>query len=311
MVDNFKSRDGSLQRLVALRGSVCDIPLLVWIMPYHPHGAPLIFIVPSNPMRIQPCHPHVDSTSGLIYLPYLSRWHVSKSNVLAAVCATVDAFDSLPPLYCHSQPPVQHFEDERRRLVSLLSQNASTVLSKRSADATRTLDSLNNVKRQYLSDVSSGEACHSQETRDKHPLLRFEMDRLRYAKKQLETKRNMLLQWRRQHPTPEANSTIDDITQPRHIAHSQMLHCSGLDYATTDTLDQLDEALCASLLPHETYIRHVRRLARDQFFARALANRLRQQQSAVSAFSPAAVRSTKELASCEDPLQRHPPPWST
>lgn len=67
----------------------------------------------------------------------------------------------------------------------------------------------------------------------------------------------------------QQEKSIDDLVQPGSKVHQQMLELSAENASLTDALYFLDRALYLGNLECETHLKHVRRLAKRQFLARA------------------------------------------
>lgn len=118
--------------------------------------------------------------------PYLSRWNVPKSNIFAAVQATIDKFSTISQLYSHTSPLMSNRGEERLSLVSFLSKKASTALSKLSANATLTRNYLYNIKIQYVSNASKVDGTQYHGSGSTHQtFMSFENDRPRTLKQEL------------------------------------------------------------------------------------------------------------------------------
>nr|CAD1830621.1 unnamed protein product [Ananas comosus var. bracteatus] len=71
---------------------------------------------------------------------------------------------------------------------------------------------------------------------------------------------------------------VDDAFELADALSRQMLDCTAADLAAEDTIYALDKAVQEGSIPFEGYIKSVRALAREQFFHRALAARVRAAQ---------------------------------
>ncbi|GAX24265.1 ESCRT-I complex subunit TSG101 [Fistulifera solaris] len=77
------------------------------------------------------------------------------------------------------------------------------------------------------------------------------------------------LQQAEEHKEEDAHIPVDDLVQPAHRHHEQMLNLSAENAAISDALYFLDRALYQGNLTLETHLRHVRRLSKRQFLVRA------------------------------------------
>lgn len=72
-----------------------------------------------------------------------------------------------------------------------------------------------------------------------------------------------------EHQEEDANTSVDDLIQPAHRLHEQMLNLSAENAAISDALYFLDRALYQGHLNLDTHLRQVRRLSKRQFLVRA------------------------------------------
>lgn len=278
ILSNFEAADGNVQRLLALRGtvpitykgSVYKIPVHMWVMPYHPAGPPLAFVVPTRTMVFRQRHPHVDSLNGRVYMPYLSSWDALTSTILGTVNAMIQVFSIKPPVYSHQTPSVSTQEDyERQLLIRELSQRFNTALSRNTFTARRTIQRM----------VAKQEALKQEESAlqtKKREVLREKAD-LETTERHVRQAVHDLRRWRTQHPDAPTGASIDGMTRPRTLFREQLIDCSALDAAQTEALDQIDEAFATGVIQNEKYVLDVRKIARQQFFTRALQRRVQQQ----------------------------------
>ena len=56
-------------------GPTYNIPIIFWIHPKHPYEAPVVYVLPTTNMDIQPSQ-YVDA-NGRVHMPYLNFWKVS------------------------------------------------------------------------------------------------------------------------------------------------------------------------------------------------------------------------------------------
>lgn len=294
MLESFTFLQGPTQRLVALRGSIsvifqgfvhAHICLQVWAMPYHPKGPPLIFILSDDSMPLRPNHPHVDHTTGMVYVPYLSQWDPRLSCISDAVQATISAISSSLPLYANSpllalpaptlvctraSPTAPAPVDCRRELIYNLSKRLLHALTQNSTAASAVMSNLQRSKENLISRLRMDSERHNSAPK-------AEMASLLARRTELNEQAALLSQWRESHPYVHVDASIDVDTQPRHTRQQQVINCTALDYASDDVMDQLDEALCEGIISVSTYVIRVRRIARDQFFARALLRAIQQE----------------------------------
>lgn len=85
-----------------------------------------------------------------------------------------------------------------------------------------------------------------------------------------------------EHKEDDANIPVDDLVQPAHRHHEQMLNLSAENSAISDALYFLDRALYQGHLNLDTHLRQVRRLSKRQFLVRAHLLKISQTFMAIS-----------------------------
>ena len=73
---------------------------------------------------------------------------------------------------------------------------------------------------------------------------------------------------------------VDDLCQPSSVRSRQMLELDAKNHAISDALYFLDRALVKGTLPLDVHLKNVRRLAKQQFMARALLTKIEQTMAA-------------------------------
>lgn len=269
IVEEFSALPDRNRRLVALRGGISVttssftyvLPLTIWIMPYYPNGPPLFFVQPTpSSVQIHSSHPYVDAKTAMVYSSYLSHWK-PQSNLYEALKQTLYNFAASEiPLSSFAQLPLAPSalpSEQRHALILQLSRRAAATLASTHTQAQRSVQILTQQQRKLNS-----------------------MRSLVLTRKHLHDRLDQLRQWHQFHPVPPEHATIDEITKPRHITQHQQITNIARDHAISDTLDKMDDALSLSHISLEAYVLRVRRLAREQFFNRALAAKLSRSSSA-------------------------------
>ena len=60
--------------VVAVLGSVYNIPVCIWLLDNHPFSPPMVYVKPTPDMLIKASR-HVDQ-NGKVFLPYLHEWNL-------------------------------------------------------------------------------------------------------------------------------------------------------------------------------------------------------------------------------------------
>lgn len=254
-LDVYTSNEGHSQELIMLRGTVpivyrgasYNIPVQVVVMHYHPSGPPIMHVKPTADMEVKQRHDHVDR-NGQVYLPYLTNWYPARSSLVGAISAMIDVFSRIPPVY--SRPA-----DERVRLLKTLTSRVKTRLTEISEEATTDAAKLLS-KRDGSETMSIAKNVHS----------------LRKEEKKLH---DYIIQNR----VREGNIDVDTMIHPRDLHSEQVMQCLAKDSALQDALAQVEDARLAGQLDIETCLRETSRLARDQFYARALLRKVKMHQA--------------------------------
>lgn len=311
VLSNFSFKQLSNVRLVALQGLYVSpnalfppLPLRVWIMPYFPKGPPLVFVLNDFASEeiafpIRPNHPHLDYHTGLVYTPYLSQWHARSSTVLSAVDETIRALTSVHRYYYEPQLPLtpsssystdlvcqtgsppsssDSFDStshvSKAELIASLTKRLSVSMNNLHRVSNQTMASLR-LKNDSLLDVLT-EAKRKQK---QYSTRQENMSALSDKYKSLLGTKQQLKQLNSRCEQSHENLCVDEATKAPQTMQNQAMSCLASDQACDDVLEQMDEALCKGVVSLTDYLTAVRGVAREQFFARALALRLRQEPS--------------------------------
>lgn len=87
--------DGTIP--VNFRDACYNIPIGIFISDNHPFEAPICYVRPTRDMTIKTSK-HVDG-SGRVYLPYLSEWNKTTSDILGLIHIMIIVFGQMCPVY--------------------------------------------------------------------------------------------------------------------------------------------------------------------------------------------------------------------
>jgi len=79
-----------------------NIPVSIWLTEAYPFAPPVCYVTPTPDMIIKPKHRHVDS-QGMCYLPYLSTWNPTGSNLTNLITTMSKTFGLDPPVRSQAQ----------------------------------------------------------------------------------------------------------------------------------------------------------------------------------------------------------------
>lgn len=92
------------------------------------------------------------------------------------------------------------------------------------------------------------------------------------------TNTDVLDSWLSQNDKVAQDLEIDTVFEPADTLSKQLLDCTAADLAIEDILYSLDRAAQEGVIPVDQYLKHVRSLAREQFFHRATCAKVKQAQ---------------------------------
>lgn len=223
-------------------------------------------------MVLRDRHENVDS-NGRIYLRnYLSIWDPNQFTLYGLVLSMIRVFSVVPPVTSRPTPrPPPSDEDERRKLISSLSKRITERLNDTNNDAFSELAQL--LERKEVAAKSKKTA--SEEAR----MSETEIESAKSTLHHLTSQKSDLESWVGEIVDSQKSdaTSIDDILHYKDIKLYQIAKSMAQDYAYNDALDQVDEAFVKGLIDHDTYIKDVRKLSREQFFPRALKKKLQEE----------------------------------
>lgn len=256
---------------ITYRGVPYQIPVMIWCRPLYPNDAPVPYVRPTPTMMLREGHSSVNK-EGRVYLQhYLSIWDPAQFSLYGLVVAMIRVFSAEPPV--NSKPPTPSTPNdgaERQRLLS--------ALTKRLSD--RLLEVNNEAVTEIAQILKRGDAIRSSKqhmSKEAHDLLE------RYTKvnnevEQLQHRHDELKKWSDAVGDSVNEDDVNFILQYQDMMIHQIAQCVAEDHAYTDTLDQVDEAFVKGVIDHDTYVKEIRNLSREQFFPRALRKKLEKER---------------------------------
>lgn len=235
-------------------------------MPHYPNENPVPYVRPTAAMVIRERHSHVDK-EGRVYLPYLSNWDPTQFTFYGVVVAMIRVFSVEPPVNSKPLTPSPRADEpERHQLILALSKRMSVRLADVSDEAIKEIGQLMHKKEEMIkSDKSATEEMRQKATA--HKAAEDELERITIQMSELDA-------WVKTVGSLQEEREIDEMLRYKDILEEQAVSCSAEDLAYSDALDQVDEAFVQGVIDHETYIRNIRELSRQQFFPRALKRKI-------------------------------------
>ncbi|EFJ09912.1 hypothetical protein SELMODRAFT_129226 [Selaginella moellendorffii] len=303
----FTHNDGRQANLLQADGTIpmyyqdvkYNIPVTIWLTEPYPRKPPLVYVSPTRDMIIKPRHRLVDA-SGMVSVPYLQQWVFPRSNLVELVQNLSLHFGHDPPLYSrpNSPPPTSaapipypppYYQQQQQQQqpstrtedpASVFKRNAVNTLVARVQQDVVSLRSSFEVEMDELFSVQASLNKRAEQLGKHLQELQHEKEGLEQQLQLLLTNTDVLETWLQSNDGPNASGdmNIDEAFEPCDVLSRQMLEASAEDLAIEDVLYSLDKAVQEGVITAEVYLRHVRMLARDQFFYRATSAKVRTAQ---------------------------------
>jgi len=308
----FVFNNGAQKYLLALsgtipvqyKGTVYNIPIVIWLLDTHPYNAPMVFVKPTPDMRIKVSR-HVDH-NGKVYLPYLHDWKHGSSDLFSLIQVLIITFQEQPPVYAvlnsPPQPPMHQMPQPpgvpyptqvtpyppyppsmpMPGMGGPLPNSGGAAFSVRPSLLTAAEEKL----RRRLEDVYlSSEILKKtgDQLQDGRNRLEMMVRRLNDEKSTLEQnietchKECSSLQEKIEtQKTNEDEAMIDDAIQAPTPLYKQIVNTFVEEAALEDTIYYLGEAFRCEKMDLDQYLKNVRVFSRRQFMLRAILNKCRQ-----------------------------------
>ncbi|XP_024518557.1 protein ELC [Selaginella moellendorffii] len=185
-----------------------------------------------------------------------------------------------PPPYYQQQQQQQQPSTRTEDPASVFKRNAVNTLVARVQQDVVSLRSSFEVEMDELFSVQASLNKRAEQLGKHLQELQHEKEGLEQQLQLLLTNTDVLETWLQSNDGPNASGdmNIDEAFEPCDVLSRQMLEASAEDLAIEDVLYSLDKAVQEGVITAEVYLRHVRMLARDQFFYRATSAKVRTAQ---------------------------------
>jgi ESCRT-I complex subunit TSG101 len=282
---------------INFRGNVYKTPILVHVPNSYPTQAPIVYVVPTQDLRVSPRCQYVQP-DGLVVHHYLSSWHKASTiggflNQLAVSFGEAPPLFAPPPSGATPQTPSHHNSpysppvpkpiepspqelEQRRRLeleASVEAKLASAQAEQYKELATK-LEKNNALKKLLTKKTAANEF--------KTTLLLKQTQQSRALIKALEEDCAMLQQLLHNSEKSNSNNTSNppksDLFDEEALSYDaygkQLILEDATDSTIDDLLVQLDQLLDEGKISIDAYLKEVRTLARRQFMSRTLAKKV-------------------------------------
>ncbi|KAK6937590.1 Ubiquitin E2 variant, N-terminal [Dillenia turbinata] len=257
--------------LLHVSNSTPSIQMTIWIHENYPYAPPMVFVSSNFQYPIRH-HPLVESSAGATTSSYLKTWTFPRCNLVDLVKNLVKLFS-----YCH---PYVYSHNSSFTHPSYLSKTEA--LDRLVVDLYGDMVALhakNNEKMEEISELQVEMEKRADVATSILLGLEHERENLKGSVTKLTEEADKLVNWLRANDQVYLEATIgekieeafEDVDKDSKL----VIDCLAEDRSIEDLLYALDEALEKRIVTFDVYIRQVRVLAREQFFKRAEAIKLR------------------------------------
>lgn len=318
-IQQLTHNSGYTDTLCSLHGTVpiwyrstqYNIPIQLYVPLVYPQRPPIVYVKPTNDMRIKDKHKHVDM-NGLVYLPYLNQWNQKQSNLIELITVMSSIFSDDPPVYKQViniasitdrldpppyKPPNSINNNNNRSPSSTLSpQLNSTTHSLSPNKSINSMDVRAQQKDQLVQQLTTRlkkwlENFHSTSTHEIEQLIEYKaqlhqhtnqllssVDSMKYDINQLSELNNTIQQYNNtlqsniQKLQSQPHLDIDHSVYGSDTLSQQLCDSIAQFNAIDDTIYLLDRLLNDNKIDIITHLKLIRQLARKQYFINELIN---------------------------------------
>ncbi|KAI3806030.1 hypothetical protein L1987_21920 [Smallanthus sonchifolius] len=271
VIDTYIHKDGTTVNLLKVDGylrishSLPSIHINIWVHEHYPHVAPMVQVKMDQTNTIRSNHPFVDP-SGLTMSSYLHTWGPLGFDLLGLARNLVNIFSLDHPFYVVNVPPSMSHPSYVSKMEGMDQlwwrlHYDMIALTENTNDEVETLVALQGEMRTRV-DITDNMIIG----------LDQEKTELKQQVKEMTDEADILVNWlmvNKVNLSVAIGGRVEDAFECVD-EHSQMkMECIAEDEALEELMYALDDALGKGVVSHETYIKQVRLLARDQFVARA------------------------------------------
>ncbi|KAJ0699117.1 putative ubiquitin E2 variant, ubiquitin-conjugating enzyme/RWD, steadiness box (SB) [Helianthus annuus] len=283
IVDTYIHHDGGGVNLLKVDGYLYishSLPLVrinIWVHEHYPHMAPMVHVNTdlTNPIRLN--HPFVDP-SGLTTSSYLHTWRPFEYDLLGLARNLVNIFSLDHPFYVASVPPNMSHPSYVSKIEGMdrlwwMLHYDMIALREDTNDEVEQLAALQGEMRARV-DITDNMIIG----------LDHEKTELKQRVKEMTDEADTLVNWlsvNKVNLSVVIGGRVEDAFECVDEISTMKMEWQAEDDALEELLFKLDDALVKDVISHETYIKQVRVLAREQFFARAKLEKLNREGSSI------------------------------
>ena len=279
---------------IVYKGNAYFIPLGVYITERYPESAPICFVCPVAGMEVNP-GPHTEPT-GRIRVPYLTQWNMNTSNIAGLLNSMVPIFNNEPPVKksvhpCSPSPITPQFglaQQQQQQMQQQMQQQQQQCMPQQQLTSVDKTSSAVEAKlqEQFLLMVSKVEADISELSKNEIALLESKEENLR-KEKALQQENDELtraiaeMQEKIKELSAETQNSgdefdLEEATKPPTVLETQLADEVAKTHAYDDELYAIDNAFKQKKISLDKYIDTLKEVSREQYFSRALSNKIRE-----------------------------------
>lgn len=270
-IDTYIHRDGTMVNLLKVGGYLYishSLPLVhiyIWVHEHYPHVAPMVHVKMDLTNPIRSYHPFVDP-SGLTTSSYLHTWGPSGYDLLGLAHNLVKIFSLDHPFFVTNVPPSLSHPSYVSKMEGM-----DRLWWMLHYDMIALRENTNNEVEKLVA-LQGKMRAHVDITNTMIIGLNHEKNELKQHVKEMTDEADILINWlmvNKVNLSLKNGGRVEDAFECVDEDSRIKMDCVAENEALEDLMYALDDALGKGVLGHETYIKQVRVLAREQFFARA------------------------------------------
>lgn len=286
----FSPPSAAPQRLVYVGGTVqityravrYNIPVRLWIMSYYPAGPPVVYVRPTENMCVNPKHDDVDA-HGQVHIAELMAWDPARSSLPAVIERMVVVFSVRPPVYARPRPAAHGVatEQEHQELVRRLVGMTRAQLRRAEEAGRSEFEAL----WKEVGELEGGERA----LRDAEVQVGEEERRRGEEVRKVEAERAHLRSVMEENRVEDGDLEVDDAIMTDDLTW-QVVDCVAADAALQDCLEEVSRALEKGVIGLDLFLKETKRIATEQYMARATKIMVRRKQAKIREDAASAER---------------------
>ncbi|KAD6120108.1 hypothetical protein E3N88_11379 [Mikania micrantha] len=269
-IDTYIHNDGAMVNLLKVEGylhisqSLPLVHVIIWVHEHYPYVAPMVQVKMDQTKPIRSNHPFVDPL-GVTTSAYLHTWGPFGYDLLGLAHNLVKIFSLDHPFYiANDHPTMSHpsFVSKMECMDRLWCRLHYDIIALREntnyeVEKLVTLENEMRMRVDFADNIIIG--------------LDHEKTKLKQRVKEMTDESDILINWltiNKVNLSVAIGGVVEDAFECVDDNSKNKMECVAEDHALEDLMYVLDDALGKGIVSHDTYIKQVRVLAREQFLAR-------------------------------------------